>query len=210
MLAEEMLELTTKGLVTAAPTTQVSGLTLRDRYRRTMFFRHVDSIPNFEFGYWAETLSGWHAQGLPPEITDEVSAYRYFGIEPWGDWAPVNVMGLVPGFPPKLISEDDTYQTYRDSDGALARINKHGHKSIPHFLEFAITDRTSWERFREHLRPHPNRIPKDWKQVAEQLNRSDKPRFIGIGSMIGSPRNWIGFENIAMMVHGIRPAAVFR
>jgi hypothetical protein len=198
MLADEMLALT-KG--TDAIATRSTGMTLRERFRRTMAFQSVDRLPNWEFGYWAETLNNWHAQGLPPEVTDEASAYRWFGIEPWGAFAPVNVMGLVPGFPYTVVSEDADYTTYRDGDGALARINRHGDKSIPHYLEFAIKGRADWERFREHLRPHPSRIPADLAARGAALKDREVPLFIGIGSMIGSPRNWIGFENIAMMVH---------
>ena len=83
----------------AVADTKPDTLTLRERWRRTMFFQRVDRIPNFEFGYWAETLGAWHKQGLPPEVNDEASAYAYFGIED-SKSAPIDVMGLRPGFDP--------------------------------------------------------------------------------------------------------------
>lgn len=159
MLADEMLALTTKG--SEATAARGEGATLRERFHRTMACQGVDRLPNWEFGYWEETLAGWHAQGLPPEVKDEASAYAYFGIEGWGTWAPVNVMGLVPGFGWTKLAEDEEHITYRDHEGAVARINRHGHKSIPHFLEFAVKDRASWERFREHLRPDLSRVGGD-------------------------------------------------
>ena len=72
-------------------------MNLRERWRRTMFFQRVDRIPNFEFGYWDETLWEWHKQGLPSQITDEASAYQYFGIES-AQSTGVDMMGLRPGF----------------------------------------------------------------------------------------------------------------
>ncbi|MCE9616713.1 MAG: hypothetical protein K8T26_20755 [Lentisphaerae bacterium] len=176
------------------------GPTLRDRWRRTMFYQHVDRIPNFEFGYWAETLNVWHAQGLPPEVTDEASAYAYFGIENWKT-APVNLMGLMPGFDHLVIHEDADYVTYRNSEGTTERINKQGDKSIPQHLDFHLKDRATWEEYRWRLKPGPERLPANWAELAPAYNRRDYPLAVGMGSMIGVPRNWIGFHNIAMMVY---------
>lgn len=197
-------------------------MTLRERYRRAMFFQKLDQLPNFEFGYWAETLTEWHQQGLPASVSDEKSAYRYFGIENWKN-APVNTMGLIPAFEYKVLKEDDKYITYRDAAGFTAQINKVGHKSIPHYIDFPIKDRADWESFRERLKPDASsapatgtefasggpsayaatvsRVPSNWNELAAEYNRRDYPLGISIGSMIGIPRNWIGFENICYMVH---------
>ena len=44
------------GEIAAADTTATGqGMTLRERWRRTMYFRNVDCRPTFEFGYWHET-----------------------------------------------------------------------------------------------------------------------------------------------------------
>lgn len=50
-------------------------LTNRERFRRVMHYQNVDRIPNFEFGYWNETLPTWHSQGLPKDIDNEEKAY---------------------------------------------------------------------------------------------------------------------------------------
>ena len=118
-------------------------VTLRERWRRTMFFQHVDSIPNFEFGYWTETLSEWQKQGLPPEIDNEQNAYEYFGIENWHG-VPVDVMCLRPsievdknetkregftwyGQPVNILDETEEYLIYRDEAGCVAKINKNSY-----------------------------------------------------------------------------------
>ncbi len=203
MDAEEILEqveagVDAKSLKTAQSTT--GGLTLRERWRRTMFYQKVDVLPNFEFGYWAETLSEWHKQGLPPDIKDEPSAYQYFGIENWKT-APVNVMGMRPAFDYKVIEESADYITYRAGDGSVQQINKVGHKSIPRHLEFPVKDRQTWEDLKWRLKASPERVPANWSELAEKYNQRDYPLAVPIGSMIGVPRNWLGFENVAMMVH---------
>ena len=177
--------------------------TLRERWRRAMFHQRVDRIPNFEFGYWEETLDEWRKQGLPPHVKDEASAYRYFGIENWHT-APVHTAGLNPGFEHRTLSEDDRYIVYRAANGCTARINKVGHKSIPHYLDFLLKDRRSWE---EDFKPRldiaraAERLPANWPELVGAYARRDYPLAINRGSLIGVVRDWIGFEGIALMVH---------
>lgn len=185
----------------ARPAAPTDGPTLRERWRRTMYFQRVDRIPNFEFGYWAETLTEWHKQGLPPDIDNEAKAYAYFGIENWLT-APVNVTGLIPAFDYQMISEDDEYLVYRDEGGITARINRHGHKSIPHYIDFKLKDRAAWENeYKPKLQIHSDRLPPTWPQLVEHYRHRDQPLCVHRGSLIGILRNWIGFENIALMVY---------
>ncbi len=176
-----------------------AGMTLRDRYRRTMYFQHVDRLPNFEFGYWDETLTGWHAQGLPPEVKDESSAYAYFGIESWNSFG--THLGLLPDFGYSVVREDAEYLVYRDGNGCTAQINKQGHKSIPHFIDFGLKDRKTWEAYKERLQPSAERLTQDWPKLAAEYNRRDYPLSVWFGSLIGTPRDFIGFEGIALMVY---------
>lgn len=191
MEAEELHQAINEGGDTA-----VAQTGLRERWRSAMAFAPSGALPNFEFGYWAETLGRWRAQGLPAWVVDEASAYRYFGIENWA-WAPVDVMGPRPTYEREILAEDDETITYRDPmSGAIAQINKHGSKSIPHYLEFAVTDRRSWEGMKERLQPGPERLADDWPQRCAALAAEQRPVAISIGSMIGQPRNWMGFEGI--------------
>jgi uroporphyrinogen decarboxylase len=176
------------------------GMTLKERWRRTMFYQKVDRRPNMEFGYWAETLGEWHQQGLPRRITNESEAYEFFGIENWETvWAN---MGLVPGFASEIVEEDERYQVYRDGNRTLCKINKVGHKSIPHFIEFGLKNRQDWELYKPMLDPNdPRRSRDNWAELVQAYNATDKPLAVSIGSLIGVPRNWIGFENIALMTY---------
>jgi len=174
--------------------------TLRERWNLTMRFEKAERLPNLEFGYWAETLPEWHKQGLPEIVDNEKKAYAYFGIEDWRG-APVNV-GMFPSFKTEVVEETEHYIIVRDGDGALRQDTKDGAKTIPHYLEYAVKDRAGWEKIKERLDPSaPGRYPADWDaRVAEFRNRDD-PLCINIGSMIGKIRNWVGFENLALLAY---------
>ena len=187
-------------LDTKAAQTPSTGLTLRERWRKTMYFQKVDQIPNFEFGYWAETLPEWHKQGLPETITTWDEAYVYFGIENWR-WAPANVGHMLPDFGKKEISRDDKYLVYQDPDGAIKRINLQGHKSIPQHIRFHLTDRKAWEEdYKPKLQAGANRLPNTWPELVKQYQRRDYPLCVARGSLVGYLRDWMGFEHIAVTV----------
>jgi uroporphyrinogen decarboxylase len=172
-------------------------MTLKERFRRTMFYQDVEVRPNFEFGYWEDTLKTWHSQGLPKDVVDEASAYDYFGIEHW-DMVNVNP-SPVPLYEHKTLEETEEYTTYRDGYGCVARINRHGHKSIPHFIEFPIKDRATWEPFKAALDPDDPRRWDAFEKSVRSLKNSRNPVGIYGGSMAGVARNLIGFQGIATM-----------
>lgn len=195
-------------------------LSLRERFRRVMFFQEVDKLPNFEFGYWDRTLENWRRQGLPDWVVDERTAYEYFGIENW-TWLPVNT-SLTPVFEYKVLEETEEYITYRDESGCVAQINKKGDRSIPHYLDFPIKNRETWQPFKKALDPEdPRRYAHLWaageeprisslgarsvlrhvslREDLERLRSSDLPVGVSGGSLIGIPRNLIGFEHIAIL-----------
>jgi uroporphyrinogen decarboxylase len=176
---------------------KTAEMTLKERFRRTMFYQDVALRPNFEFGYWEETLRTWHSQGLPADIKDEGAAYGYFGIENW-DMVNANPSPF-PICESATIEETEEYITTRDGYGCVARINKRGNKSIPHFIDFPIKDRATWEPFKAALDPDDARRYESSDKSIKTLRNSTKPVGVFGGSMVGVARNLIGFQGIAMM-----------
>jgi len=176
------------------------SMTLRERWRRTMQFQKVDRIPNFEFGYWDETLPLWREQGMPDWVTTEAQAYDYFGIENWAV-APISV-GLNPPFEEQVVEETEDYIIGINSERVKYQTQKSGVRTIPHYIDFGLKNRDDWALFKERLQPDPERrYPANWDELAKQYNRRDYPLAVPVGSMIGTPRNWIGFENLAYMCY---------
>jgi len=57
-------------------------MTNRERFHRVLNFEPVDRLPFLEWAmWWDKTVSRWHGEGLPVEITDEGDIREYFGLD---------------------------------------------------------------------------------------------------------------------------------
>lgn len=56
-----------------------------------MNFKPFDRLPILEWaGWWNKTIERWHAEGLPPDVTDRYSICRHFGLDVYKqDWFAV-------------------------------------------------------------------------------------------------------------------------
>jgi uroporphyrinogen decarboxylase len=183
-------------------------LTPRERWQRTMHYQQVDYIPHLEFGYWDELKDDWMAGGYLPasfrqpdgQIPDRL-VEEQFGVEQFEWFGPR--IGTMPLREPQIVERTETTVTLRDGLGVLRQEKTAGTHTIPHFIEFPIRDRATWEAFRdEFLDPdHPCRaIPEADLQAAEAMSRaSTNPVAVYFGSFIGWVRDWVGFEGLAYM-----------
>ncbi|UCC67094.1 MAG: hypothetical protein JSV79_08065 [Armatimonadota bacterium] len=181
-------------------------MTHRERWLRTMRFEAVDHVPDEEFGYWDNTLTLWHEEGLPREIDSNERADVYFGFAPRAQ-VPVD-QGPAPGFEQRVLEERGDHVLIQDEHGATCEVHKSGQDSIPHFVDFMLKGREEWEReFKPRLNPEdPERRPEeaDWERMKGEWEERDYPLGIGIGSLYGWMRDWMGFERAAMMVYDDR------
>lgn len=172
----------------------------RERWQRTFHYQNVDRYPNYEFGYWAQLYAEWHEQGLPADIKTERAADNYFGLDHRMTLSPR--LGLIPPFESKTLRVVDGRRVYQDNQGVICEVHESGDATIPHFLEYPIKDRDSWLRFKERLNPDsPEREIKNIDEIAERARNSDVPVGINIGSLFGKPRDWTGFEQIALLAY---------
>lgn len=167
-----------------------------------MHYLPRDRSPIMDFGFWDETIVVWREQGLP----ENVDPSDYFGADPqWLD-AGINP-GLFPAFPYEVIEDRGDSELVRDEDGVLKERGKFM-GSIPRQIGHTLTDRQSWAReFVPRLDPTTTgRYPANW---AERLKRycdpdRDYPVSINCGSLYGWLRNWMGMENLSMLVYDDR------
>ena len=184
----------------------VGALTHRERFRRQMHYQPVDRGVHWEFGYLAETLARWHGEGLSDDLDEMDAVEAYFGVDP-RRYVPINT-GLIPGFggDTEVLEETADSRIIRTPDGTVQEVQREGRTTIPRYIKMPIENREDWQRYKERLDPkHPDRWQTDWQAVAAELNALDQPVGIGLGSYFGVPRNWIGFENIALMCYDDRP-----
>ena len=180
-------------------------LTHRQRFQRCMHFQSVDRVPHWEFGYLDDTIKRWHDEGMPAEYNDNPSVERYFGVDPMAG-LPL-ATGLHPGFEGEtvVIEERERTQVVQSPDGAVVEVGKEGQDTIPHYIKFPIANRDDWQRYKERMDPDdPVRRQIDYAKLGRELLETDLPIHVDLGSFFGTPRNWIGFENIAIMCYDDR------
>ena len=186
-------------------------LTHRERFRRQMHYQSIDRGVHWEFGYLSETIDRWHAEGLPPEVhgggagEGAGSVETYFGVDP-AVGLPVKI-GLFPGFTgePVVLEKKEHSEVIQLPDGMILEQKTEGIRTIPHYIKFPIANRDDWKRYKDRLDPaSPERHKVDWKAVGEKMRHETRPVGIALGSYFGVPRDWIGFENIALMAYDDR------
>jgi len=184
----------------------IGELTHRERFRRVMHFQTVDRVPHWEFGYLDETIQRWHGEGLPAEYDTIETVEAYFGVDPVV-YVPVR-QSLEPPFegPIEVLEERDGRRIEKHPSGLIQEVQTTGLHTIPHYIKYPIENRDDWERFKERLDPEdPRRYGTDYEELGRQLKHSDRPIGINLGSYFGVPRDWIGFENISLMLYDDRP-----
>lgn len=150
-----------------------------------------------DFGFWDATLERWRREGVPADIEPD----DFFGMDCQWQHAPI-IEGLCPQFESKVIEDRGDTQVTLQPDGVYA-LTRPDRGSIPHYLDWTLKDRTSWEEhYAWRLDPnHPDRIPAGWpEQVARFCNR-DYPLGVTAGSLYGWIRNWMGLENVSLLMH---------
>ena len=177
--------------------------THRERFRRLMHYQSVDRGVHHEFGFLKETVERWHNEGLPEQYNSHAEIEGWFGRDPVR-LVPVN-LSIHPGFDRKVLEERETTTVEQHSDGSIVEVQRVGQTTIPHYLKFPIESRADWESFKERLDPEdPVRHEQDYRALAEDFNTCDVPVGVTCGSYIGWIRNWVGFENLALMFYDDR------
>ena len=173
----------------------------KERFNAVTHFKPFDRVFNREFGWWEENFPLWQTQGMPVRPNTEQDGDRFFKFDRI-EYSNIG-LSLNPAFEEKVLEEDKDYRLVIDSEGVTKKIFVSGSSSIPHYLDYSLKDRDSWTKFKKKLVPGMHRYPKDWKERVKRWNdpKRDYPVGINGGSIIGTPRDWIGFENTAMMFY---------
>lgn len=182
----------------------------RQRFVSHMHYQPVDRPPLYDFNYWDETIPTWHEQGLPPTITRS-NAGDWFGLdaslgggEP-ATWTTQVCNGLCPLFPREVIEERNQTVVVRNQEGVIVEEGRDHTMSIPMHIGHTLVDRASWaEHYKPRLDPsHPDRLPANWDQLVNIWTDADRdhPVFVNAGSLFGWIRDWMGMENIALVVY---------
>lgn len=167
----------------------------REKFLSVINFNKIAVVPNWEFGYWYNTILRWYSEGLPkknpPAFTkcsqwvygetnlaldvfqEEPNYYGsdvndYFSFDDRIHSAPLYGAPL-PLFDREVYEEDEDNITYkREDDGKVVKTRKDG-TSMPLFLEFPVKNRQDFEKIKERFDPyHPDRLPKNFNEKIKE------------------------------------------
>ena len=124
-------------------------MTTRERFNKVMHWQKPDRVPNMDFGYWDETITTWHEQGLPRHVKTNVDMEHYLGLE-GAERIPMLPLqnGLFPQFEYKILEEKKDYQIIQSEEGLICEIPRTG-ATIPKYLKYGIENREDWELYKE-------------------------------------------------------------
>ena len=174
-------------------------MTSRERYRAVTHYEPADRLFRHEMRAYPETVKRWQREGLP--LDDDYG--RIVGYDRF-ETAPVNV-GLAYRWEYETLELTDQYEIYRDSreGGIKKKLRDAPAPGMPQYLEFPLKDRQVWrEAFLPRLDPDsPNRISCHWESLKKQYAVRDFPLGVGAGSVFGWIRDWMGVENVTVMLY---------
>lgn len=178
----------------------------RERFNATMHYQPRDRVPLLDFGFWDETFAFWHEQGLPKSV-DGSNCHRFFGMDFHFDGAMAGAginVGLMPHFKETVLEDRGDRVVVQQGNGV--RVLRHKFmSSIPKPTHHLLQDRESW---RKHYKPRlqamtQERYPEDWDERVKIWTdpQRDFPIFLGTGSFYGWLRDWMGLENLSLVLY---------
>jgi len=172
------------------------------RFKETVQFGKPDHAfmwPIVPHWCYPNVLARWHGEGLPAGV----DVNTFLGYDRL-DYAPF-LLDLDPLFPAAKsvrISEDEETGTYRDDLGNVVRHWKNKDWGMSHRIEYGLKGRNDWEKYRSRLNPRsPTRFPENMEEWKRSVKNRDYPLGIIAGSTYGWIRNWMGPENISLMLY---------
>jgi len=169
-------------------------MTYRELFHEIMFYGEFDRMPVCHWTGWTETMERWRGEGLP-----DGNIHEFFGSTP--HWTGVGAnLGLFPAFEQEVIEETDEYRIVRGGDGVVMQDWKN-RSCIPHYIDFTLKTGKDWPEFKKRLQPDPDRLHADIDKHLENATNSGLPITVSTASMMGWIRNWMGVENMSVLMY---------
>lgn len=182
----------------------------REKFLKIARFELTDELmlPREWQWFWITTLERWRKEGLP----EDVHLSQFFGFERM-EMFPI-ILGehtaLLPAFEWQVLEETGDYRIVITEEGIKRKEfipktqgEEKTPRSMSQWLEFPIKNRADWQRFKKRLNPNsPARYPEYWEDKKHywQQNR-DYILGLQVGSFYGWVRDWVGMENLSLMLY---------
>ena len=168
-------------------------MTPRERFLAVYRFQQFDRCPMSEMGPWAATLERWKTEGWDGK-ENFAQTYHYDPGEQVGlDFA------MLPRFERRVLEDDGWTRLVVDERGVECReLVERTDTSMPHWLDFPVKDRASWQQMKKRYDPHdPARYPADWQERKKRWGARDYPLQLYGGrdtGFFGPVRGWMGAQ----------------
>lgn len=173
----------------------------RQRFNATMHYQPRDRSPIYDFNFWEETLIVWHDQGLP-RFVDRDNSDDFFGMDSFHETGVT--VDLAPAFEEIVIEDRGDHEIIQQADGVRV-LRRKFMSSIPLDVGHLLVDRADWSKhYKPRLDPdNPARYPADWDVRVKDWTNPDRETVMVLpgGSLFGKLRDWIGIENIALILY---------
>jgi len=168
-------------------------MNFRNNFLNILEGRKADNFPTTEFmWFWPECCSAYKiAAG-----TEDLAAHFELGgvsVIPY-DFNPV------PAFEEVIIEETEKHITKIDSTGITLKIEK-GTSAMPHYIDFPIKDRVSYEQFLKRFNPLDEDRYIHLKTYKENTKDLDCPVELVIRGIFAYLRDFIMFDELMMMFY---------
>jgi uroporphyrinogen decarboxylase len=185
----------------------------------TLRFGRPDVVPLVPGSGRKSTLAAWHSQGLPADVKNyNEYAYRLAGgTRPWpggGEGFHVNER-MIPQFEEQILEERGDTRVVQDWKGNVCEISsEYGVEYLRNAIDFVtrrwircpVETRADWEAMKARYDAStPGRLPADAAALAARLRDRDWPVQITFSGPFWQLREWLGFENLCMLLHDDPP-----
>ena len=187
----------------------------RERWIESIRFDKVDKIPLLPGNGRLSTLARWHKEGLPEDVND-IAGYAYRqagGKEVWprsGESFAVDER-MIPQFEEKVIERGERSQIVQDWKGNICEIgNEFTLEYLRGGIDFVtrrwikcpVENRKDWaDMKRRYDAETSSRLPTNAEVLGKKLANRDWPVEISFSGPFWILREWLGFENLCMMLH---------
>ncbi|MFH1616747.1 MAG: uroporphyrinogen decarboxylase family protein [Planctomycetota bacterium] len=193
-------------------------MTPRERFLETIRFGKPDRIPLEPGGGRKSTRARWHKEGLPAHLEDpdEINSYAYCqaggSMEFCRNYAdfPVDER-MIPHFEEKVIEKKQTSQIVQDWKGNICEIsNEFGVEYLRSAIDFVtrrwikcpVENRDDWEEMKHRYDCNsPERFMVNAEEAGREASGGDLVVQLNFSGPFWQVREWVGFENLCMMLH---------
>src|SRR5512141_1202022 len=119
----------------------MTDLTTQQRMQRMLAHQDADRVPITDHP-WKATLARWRREGLP----QGVDWAEYLGLDKFVRLE----MDNSPRYPEQVVEDTPEHYIKTTKFGATIKYLK-SYDGVPHFLDFVIKDRESWEQAKARM-----------------------------------------------------------